>query len=250
MTETSTLRRPSSADLPLTGQDRALRVREMFARTVPRYDLMNRLMTAGQDLSWRRLTAAAARPRGAVALDLATGTGDLALELRRQGAKRVVGADYCLPMVEAAAAKFRHRRSTGISLAVGDALALPFVDGSFDCVTSGFLLRNVIDLEQALREMRRVLRPGGRVVALEITHAPPGLIGGVVRWYFRTIVPVLGRLLGSDSAAYRYLPASVDLFPTAAHLARLFEAAGFVDVRYRRLSLGCVAIHRGIVPRD
>ncbi len=248
MTQTSTRLRPRDADLPLTGEDRALRVREMFARIVPRYDLMNRLMTGGQDIHWRRLTAAAARPRGAVALDLATGTGDLALELRRQGAVRVVGADYCAPMVEAAAAKLRRRNSTRITLAVGDALALPFVDASFDCVTSGFLLRNVVDLERALGEMRRVLRPGGRIVALEITHAPPGPIGDFARWYFRSVVPVLGRLIGGDGAAYRYLPASVDRFPNPRRLAQLFEAAGFVDVRYRRLSLGCVAIHRGVVP--
>jgi demethylmenaquinone methyltransferase / 2-methoxy-6-polyprenyl-1,4-benzoquinol methylase len=249
MTRSSAPAAPRDADLPLAGEDRALRVREMFARIVPHYDLMNRLMTGGQDIYWRRLTAAAARPRGAVALDLATGTGDLALELYRQGAARVVGADYCAPMVEAAAVKLRRRRRTGITLAVGDALALPFADATFDCVTSGFLLRNVVDLEQALREMRRVLRPGGRIVALEITHAPLGPIGGFARWYFRTVVPVLGRLIGDDDAAYRYLPASVDLFPNARRLAQMFEAAGFADVHYRRLSLGCVAIHRGTIPR-
>ena len=250
MTPGSTRPLPRNADLPLTGADRALRVREMFARIVPHYDLMNRLMTGGQDVYWRRLAAEAARPRGAAALDLATGTGDLALELRRQGAASVVGADYCAPMVEAAAAKLRRRRATGITLAVGDALALPFADASFDCVTSGFLLRNVVDLEQALREIRRVLRPGGRIVALEITHAPPGPIGGFARWYFRTVVPMLGRLVGDDGAAYRYLPASVDLFPNAHRLAQHFEAAGFTDVHFRRLSLGCVAIHRGTVPSE
>jgi demethylmenaquinone methyltransferase/2-methoxy-6-polyprenyl-1,4-benzoquinol methylase len=219
----------------------------MFARIVPRYDLMNRIMTGGQDIGWRRLAARAARPKGAVALDLATGTGDLALELRRQGALRVIGADYCAPMLDAAAIKLSRQNATGISLSVGDALALPFVDASFDCVTSGFLLRNVVDLDQCLREMRRVLRPGGRVVALEITHPRLRPLGALASFHFQHVVPILGRLFGGDAAAYRYLPASLRAFPDADRLAERFRAAGFVDVRYRRLSFGCVAIHRGFV---
>jgi demethylmenaquinone methyltransferase/2-methoxy-6-polyprenyl-1,4-benzoquinol methylase len=220
----------------------------MFARIVPHYDLMNRVMTGGQDVGWRRAAVRAAAPRGAMALDLATGTGDLALELRRQGARRVVGVDYCIPMVDAAAAKLRRRHAERISLAVADALALPFPDAVFDCVTSGFLLRNVVDLDRCLCEMRRVLRSGGRVVALEITHSPPGPVGAFTRTYFRSVVPLLGHLLGDDSAAYRYLPASLDAFPDAGHLAAMFRAAGFVNVRFGRLSLGCVAIHVGRAP--
>jgi demethylmenaquinone methyltransferase/2-methoxy-6-polyprenyl-1,4-benzoquinol methylase len=220
----------------------------MFARIVPHYDLMNRVMTFGQDVGWRRAAARAAQPLDATALDLATGTGDLAFELRRQGAKRVIGVDYCMPMLDAATAKLGRRQDQEITLAVGDALALPFGDAAFDCVTSGFLLRNVVDLDRCLREMRRVLRPGGRVVALEITHAPRGPVGELTRFYFRTIVPQLGRLWGTDGAAYRYLPASLEVFPDADRLAAMFRAAGFADVRYRRLSLGCVAIHMGQVP--
>jgi demethylmenaquinone methyltransferase/2-methoxy-6-polyprenyl-1,4-benzoquinol methylase len=219
----------------------------MFGRIVPRYDLMNRLMTGGQDRAWRRQAAAAAGPRGALALDLATGTGDLALELRRQGARCVVAVDYCAPMLEAAAAKLERRSERGIKLVNGDALALPFRAGSFDCVTSGFLLRNVVDLDLCLREMHRILRPGGRVIALEITHPPPRSLGRLANRYFHALVPVLGGII-SDAAAYRYLPASLAIFPDAEVLAEQFRAAGFANVTYRRLGFGTVAIHVGEVP--
>lgn len=235
-------------ELPLSGVDRAQRVRTMFARIVPHYDLMNRIMSGGRDGHWRQVAAAAARPRGAVALDVATGTGDLALELCRQGARRVIAVDYCAPMLEAAAAKIQRHRLTRVSLAAGDALALPFPDAAFDCVTSGFLLRNVVDLDQCLGEMRRVLRPGGRMVALEITHPPRGAVGRLARLYLRAVVPWLGSLWGDDRAAYRYLPASLDGFPDADRLADRIRAAGFSDVYYHRLGLGSVAVHVGVAP--
>jgi demethylmenaquinone methyltransferase/2-methoxy-6-polyprenyl-1,4-benzoquinol methylase len=237
-----------NSELPLSGTDRALRVRDMFARIVPRYDLMNRMMSAGQDGAWRRKAAAAAQPRDVLALDLATGTGDLALELRRQGARRVIAVDYCTPMLEAAALKLTARSERGITLLTGDALGLPFNDDSFDCVTSGFLLRNVVDLDRCLREMHRVLRPGGRVVALEITHPPPRSFGRLAKRYFHSVVPIVGRIVSGDASAYRYLPASLDVFPDADVLAGRFRAAGFAEVSYRRLSFGAIAIHIGRVP--
>jgi demethylmenaquinone methyltransferase/2-methoxy-6-polyprenyl-1,4-benzoquinol methylase len=214
----------------------------MFARIVPCYDLMNRLMTAGQDVRWRQRAAARARPAGAYALDLATGTGDLALELRRQGAARVVGADYCEPMLAAAHAKLRTRGASDIELVVADALQLPFADATFDCVTSGFLLRNVVDLPHALREMRRVLRPGGRAVALELTHPPAGPLAAAFRLYFDGIMPRLGAIV-SNTSAYWYLADSLRPFPDADRLASLFREAGFNAVAYERVGLGALAIH-------
>lgn len=234
-------RRPE--EIPLCGPDRARRVREMFARIVPRYDLLNRLMTAGQDVAWRRRTALAAQPHGARALDLATGTGDLALELRWQGARRVVAADYCKPMLEAARGKLRRRGAEEIDLVLADALALPFADASFDCVTSGFLLRNVADLPLCLREMQRVLRPGGRAAVLELTPILPGPLYPPVTAYLHQLVPRLGGLLSGHADAYRYLAASVRSFPDADHLAAMFREAGFTEVTYHRLGLGSAAIH-------
>lgn len=222
---------------------RAAQVREMFGRIVPRYDLVNRLMTGGQDVRWRRVAAQAARPEGGVALDLATGTADLAVALLRLGASRVVAADFCVPMLYGAQRKLQAFEHRGIQLMAADALALPFDDASFDCVTSGFLLRNVVDLPLCLREMHRVLRPGGRAVSLDLTHMPPGPLVPLAGFYFRQVVPLLGRLVSGEGAAYRYLPSSLAGFPTADHLTDLFRDVGFGPVTYRRFGLGAIAIH-------
>ena len=229
--------------LPLAGEDRGAKVREMFARIVPRYDLMNRLMTLGMDGQWRRLTAKAARPQAGFALDLATGTGDLALELIEQGAAHVMAADFCAPMLEAARQKFARHSIPGIELVQADAMQLPFADQSFDCVTSGFLLRNVADLPKTLSEIHRVLRPGGRAVSLEITHMPPGPLSAAFQTYFDHAVPVIGGWISGDPMAYRYLPASVAAFPDADRLSEMLYRAGFRSVSYQRLGVGCVAIH-------
>src|SRR5579871_1343084 len=218
------------SDLPLSGPDRSQRVRTMFARIVPRYDLMNRVMTGGRDRTWRRIATELVHPRGAVALDLATGTGDFAVELRAQGARHVVAADYCAPMLEAAREKLQRRRVTGVELLMADALALPFQDRSFDVLTSGFLLRNAADLEQCLNEMRRVLRAGGRVAALELTPISETPLAPLIRFYCRQVLPRIGQLISGDAVAYQYLPASIDPFPDAERLAQYFRAAGFDDV--------------------
>ena len=229
------------------GEDKATRVRAMFGRIVPRYDLMNRIMTGGLDRRWRRRTAAAVRPAGARALDLATGTGDLALALVDAGARLVVGADFTLGMLAAARSKVAPvpRRPARILLCAGDALRLPFADDAFDCAVNGFLLRNVADLPRALAELHRVLMPGGRLGCLEITH-PPAALRPFFRLYFDGLVPVMGRLIAGDAAAYRYLPDSLRPFPTADRLARMLTAVGFADVRYQRLGLGTVALHTGV----
>jgi demethylmenaquinone methyltransferase/2-methoxy-6-polyprenyl-1,4-benzoquinol methylase len=231
------------------GDDAAGAVRAMFARIAPRYDLMNRLMTGGRDQAWRRAAARlAAPPPGSLALDLATGTGDLARALLAEPAVRgVVGVDVVEGMVRLARAKFAARGERRVRLVVGDALALPFADRSFGCVASAFLLRNLADLGGGLREMVRVTAPGGSVLALEITA--PTLPGWrqLFRLYFHRVVPAIGALVARSRDAYTYLPRSVDRFVTPDELARLMSAAGLRDVRVRRVGLGTVTIHVGRV---
>ena len=230
---------------PMLSKGKATQVRAMFARIVQHYDLMNTLMTGGMDRRWRRVAVRLCRPRGTTALDIATGTGELAMELVRQGARRVVGLDFCGPMLCAA-----RRKSLGlspaISLVAGDAMALPFADSSFDRIINGFLLRNVADLPRTLREMARVLRPGGRAVCLEITHPPSRLFGAVFRPFFYRLVPILGAAVTGDTQAYSYLPSSLVNFPDAPELARLMREAGFVEVSYHLLGFGAVAVHVGL----
>ena len=221
--------------------ERARAVSTMFTRIAGRYDLMNSVMTAGRHHAWRRATAraAAAAPRGPV-LDLATGTGDLAIALRAIDPTRVVvGADFSLGMLRQA------RRKVGIALAAADALRLPFADGAFACVVSAFLLRNLVDLDGGLREMARVTRPGGRIVALEITRVVVPVWGGIFGLYFRRVVPALGAMVARDRQAYTYLPASVDRFLTARQLAEAMERTGLHNVHWRSFGLGTVALHVG-----
>lgn len=221
---------------------RALRVRRMFGRIVPRYDLLNRLMSLGMDRRWRRQAAAAARPRGALALDVGTGTGDLALELWREGAARVVGVDFSPEMLAVASAKAA-ARGAGVSWALADALRLPFPAATFDCVASGFLLRNLADLPAGLAEMARVLRPGGRLVCLDITQPPAGPFGVLYRLYFHRLLPPLAGALSGDPAAYRYLSSSLQGFPDARALSALLADLGLTAVRVRLLGGGTVALH-------
>jgi demethylmenaquinone methyltransferase/2-methoxy-6-polyprenyl-1,4-benzoquinol methylase len=213
-------------------------VRTMFDRIAPVYDLMNRAMTAGLDLRWRRLTAAAAVRPGDRVLDAACGTGDLALADLRAGAGEVTGLDFAPRMLERA-----RRKSAEVSWVEGDLLALPFAAESFDAATIGFGVRNVSDLELGLRELRRVLVPGGRLAILEITH-PRGPLAPLLSLWFDRIVPLIGRLV-PGGAAYSYLPASVARFPPAEELARLLGAAGFSDVRTRLLGFSIVSLHVG-----
>jgi demethylmenaquinone methyltransferase / 2-methoxy-6-polyprenyl-1,4-benzoquinol methylase len=223
-------------------------VRTMFTRIAGRYDLMNSLMTGGRHHAWRRIAAAAvaAAPAG-LALDLATGTGDLALAVRAAAPGRVVvGADFSEAMLRLARAKLRARAVGDVPLLAADALALPFADKTFACVTSAFLLRNLADLAAGLEEMRRVTEPGGLVAALEITR--PGLPGWDTAFglYFNRLVPLIGAAVAGDRAAYTYLPRSVERFVTPAELALLMQRAGLREVRYRRLGLGTIALHVGV----
>jgi len=213
-------------------------VRSMFDRIAPVYDLMNRTMTAGLDLRWRRLAAAAAVRPGDRVLDAACGTGDLALADLRAGAASVTGLDFSARMLERA-----RKKAASVEWIEGDVLALPFADGSFDAATIGFGIRNVADLELGLRELHRVLRPGGRVAVLEITR-PRGPLAPLLSLWFDHVVPRLGRLAGGGEA-YRYLPASVARFPPAEELAELLTQVGFADVSTRLLACSIVSLHAG-----
>jgi demethylmenaquinone methyltransferase/2-methoxy-6-polyprenyl-1,4-benzoquinol methylase len=211
----------------------------MFARIVPRYDLMNRIMTLGRDRAWRRTTVQAVAPRpGSRALDLGCGTGDLTAELIDAGVPLAVGLDPVPGMLDAAKEKVSEGRWVE-----GDALRLPFSDGSFDCVISGFVMRNLADLPAALAEQRRVLQAGGRIGILELTPLRLPVVSQLFRLYFHVVVPLVGGIVTGDRSAYSYLPASVDRFPSADELARMMDQAGFKMVRYRRFMLGTVALH-------
>jgi len=221
----------------------------MFSRIARRYDLMNGLMTFGMHHAWRRAAAreTVPSPEGP-GLDLATGTGDLAFELSQIHRHRtIVGADFAHGMLTIAEEKRRAEDSGGrIRLVEADALSLPFEARTFAFVTSAFLLRNLADVKQGLAEMRRVSRPGGRVVALEITQADLPGWAPLFRAYFHHVVPRVGALVGGDREAYTYLPQSVDRFLTPPGLSTLMEEVGLRGVRYRRLGLGTIAIHSGI----
>jgi demethylmenaquinone methyltransferase/2-methoxy-6-polyprenyl-1,4-benzoquinol methylase len=221
----------------------------MFTRIAARYDLMNSLMTGGRHHAWRRRVAraAAAAPDGPV-LDLATGTADLALALRALDPRRlVVGADFSEGMLREGRAKLAARGERRVPLLAADALALPFRDGAFACVMSAFLLRNLEDLERGFREMRRVTRPGGLVLSLDIVRPATPAWDALFGVYFGKLVPAIGALVARDRQAYTYLPQSVDRFVTPPALARLMEKVGLRDVRYRRLGLGTIALHVGVV---
>ena len=212
-------------------------VQGMFDRIAPVYDVMNRVMTAGLDQRWRKLAVSEVVWPGDRVLDACCGTGDLAVEAERRGG-RVVGLDFSEPMLERARTK-----SGAIEWIQGDALALPFPDADFDAATVGFGVRNLADLEGGLKELARVLRPGGKLALLEITR-PHGILRPFFRLWFDVVVPLLGRVLPGGQA-YTYLPASVRRFPGPDDLSALLESAGFEVVRYRLLGGGIVALHVG-----
>ncbi len=228
-----------------TGEAKPAYVHHMFAAIAERYDLMNRLMTAGRDRAWRRYVVQMARlPSGGRLLDVATGTGDIGYEaLRQVPDARVVGLDFTREMMLVG----RRKGPPGaIAFVEGDALRIPFPDDTFDVVTSGFGMRNVADLSAAFAEQRRVARPGGRVICLEITPPRRGLWGLLYRLYFFHFVPLLGGLISGRRDAYTYLPLSTVRFPPPEALKAIMEEAGLRHVRYRRLMLGTVAVHIGI----
>jgi demethylmenaquinone methyltransferase/2-methoxy-6-polyprenyl-1,4-benzoquinol methylase len=230
----------------LTGQAKAKFVQSLFARIAARYDLMNRLISLGQDQGWRRDTVAAARPvPGGCAIDVAAGTGDLAIELARRSG-RVAAVDFTIEMLAIGRRKVAGLPERDrIRFVGGDALALPFEDDSFDCATTGFAMRNVADIEGAFREMCRVVRPGGWIACLELTRPTSEWIRRLYSVYFYRLVPLAGRLITRDPIAYTYLPHSLTVFLTADQLKVTMEAAGLVNVSYRRVNFGTIAVHVG-----
>jgi demethylmenaquinone methyltransferase / 2-methoxy-6-polyprenyl-1,4-benzoquinol methylase len=222
-------------------------VQKMFDDIAGRYDLMNRVMTLGQDQQWRRFVVKIAGDPGVGrTLDLATGTGDIAALMSATYAKaRVVGGDFSLNMLKEAKKRFADK---DIIWHACDANCLPFADGSFTSVTFGYLLRNVDDAGKVLREVHRVLKPGGKVVCLDTTPPAKNLLYPLVRLYFRFGIPVMGKLLADDVAAYAYLTGSTMDFYNAPALAEVFEGAGFTRVGYKKFMLGTIGVHWGEKP--
>jgi len=227
-------------------------VRQMFGRIARVYDFMNRLMTAGLDVRWRAFAVSKiALGPGQVGLDIGTGTGDLAIALAHASAPdaRVIGVDFTPEMLDIGRAKVE-RLGLGdrVEMRQGDGERLDFADGTFDACCSAFVVRNLADLPQGFREMLRVVKPGGRVVCLEMSHPYDPIFGAAFHLYFDRIVPLMGKLFGRAFEAYSYLPTSVSAFPDAPALKSLMEVAGWTDVRYFYRVGGVVAVHTGTKP--
>lgn len=231
----------------LQGQERAQYVQNMFARIAGRYDLMNRLMTGGQDIRWRRYVIQQANlPENGRLLDIATGTGDIALEGWHQvPGLQAVGGDFTLEMMQAGK-QIPERRP--IQWVGSDTLALPFPDNTFDAVASGFLMRNVIDVPGAFREQVRVTKPGGRVVVLESSPPKQNWLRPYILIHLNYVIPLLGKLITGESDAYRYLPDSTQQFKDPETLADIMRQTGLQNVTYKLFMFGTVAIHTGQKP--
>jgi demethylmenaquinone methyltransferase/2-methoxy-6-polyprenyl-1,4-benzoquinol methylase len=236
----------------LTGERRARFVQDMFSRIAARYDLMNRIMTAGQDVHWRKevIRRAALPPNGRL-LDLGAGTGDLAFECLRQFPTcRALAADFTLEMMNVGRAHSMDAPRQTVDWVAADAQRLPYPDETFDAVVSGFLLRNLGDVPKSLREQYRVLKPGGRIVCLDTTPPPHSALSPLINFYLRIVIPFLGGLIAGQREAYQYLPASTDSFLEPERLAVRLMAAGFQRVGFRRKMFGAIAIHWGIKIRN
>lgn len=224
-------------------------IRRMFAGIAPRYDLLNRLLSAGRDRYWRREAVAQAQlPPGGLALDVCTGTADIAIELARQfpSARSIIGVDFCLPMLRLGDDKVsRSGLAHRVILQAASAEALPFSADTFDAAIVAFGIRNLADRRRGLAELNRVLRPGGRGIVLEFATPQQPMFGQLYRLYFHRVLPWLGGMISGDQGAYSYLPASVSTFPSPRELARLMEEVGFQEVRFRAMTCGIVALHVG-----
>jgi demethylmenaquinone methyltransferase/2-methoxy-6-polyprenyl-1,4-benzoquinol methylase len=228
----------------LTGSERAKYVQSMFGRIAHRYDLLNRLMTFGQDVGWRKVAVDRLEVQdGETVLDLGAGTGDLAFEVaRRHPGAFVVASDFTAEMVLVG-----KRRPEGgqVAWVIADAMHLPFASECAGAVVSGYLLRNVPDVAQTLQEQQRVLKPGGRAASLDTTPPRKNLLRPFLEFYLHRVIPILGRLVAGDAEAYTYLPSSTEQFLTAENLADRFERAGFGGVDFVRKMFGTMAIHWG-----
>lgn len=234
------------ADRIATPQGKRRYVRALFATIADRYDFITVFLSYGQDRRWKqRLVAIAAPSAGSRALDLATGTGDIAFACAERGA-RVVGLDITARMIELAREKQRQRRAPSLQLVVGDMLALPFPSASFDLVTTGYGLRNVPDLAQAIEEIRRVLKPGGQMLSLDFNRPPNAIVRAVYLAYLTIVGGAIGWLLHRDADTYRYIPASIRQYPGAHGVAGLMRERGFSRTQYHRVLGGLMAIHHAV----
>ncbi len=226
-------------------------VQKMFSDIAPRYDLLNRLLSCGQDQYWRKRAVTRLSPQsGERFLDIATGTADVALEIIRnvpKGAVQVVGMDFSEKMLELARQKIDSLdKANSIQLECGSAESLPFEDNSFDGTTTAFGIRNFSDIGRSLREMHRVLKPGGRCVILEFSLPRNPILNALYRFYFEWLLPKVGRLISKHPSAYTYLPETVAAFPVRKEFSSLMQQAGFMNVTYKELTLGIVILYTGI----
>lgn len=231
----------------LSGDDSARYVQGMFAQIASRYNLMNRVMTVGQDSGWRRRVVKLAQlPPDGVMLDIATGTGDIAYEaLRQHPDLKVFGGDFTLEMMRVGKNDPARKSVRWVG---ADTLALPFPDATFHAVTSGFLMRNVIDVPAAFIEQLRVTKPGGRVVVLESSPPKDNFLRPFIIFHLNTIIPMLGRVISGHPEAYRYLPDSTQQFQEPESLVRIMRDAGLVNVGFEMFMFGTIAIHFGQKP--
>jgi demethylmenaquinone methyltransferase/2-methoxy-6-polyprenyl-1,4-benzoquinol methylase len=233
--------------------DASKRVREMFTHIAPRYDLLNHLLSMQLDRLWRahvtRRLAPTLNRSEALVLDLCCGTGDLALSFVRAGKARVIGADFAHPMlvraIEKSAQQVKGGAGRSIPFLEADALGLPFAGNSFDLVSTAFGFRNLANYENGLREIYRVLKPGGTIAILEFTEPPDHLLGRAYRWYFCNVLPRIGRMLSGDAEAYKYLPKSVSLFMRPKPLMELMSAVGYTAVEFTTYTFCTVCLHLG-----
>lgn len=244
---------PSGSDdgvLPTAGQDGkdAALVQAMFDRVARRYDVANAVLSLGQDRHWRRVTADAAGPAGGVVLDVASGPGEVAIELLRRGARHVVAADLSLGMLREGVRRHPDAERIGLSFVAADATRLPFADDSFDAVTISFGLRNVVEPTTALAEFARVARPGARLVIAEFAAPTWAPFRRLYLEYLMKALPRIAEVVSSDPRAYTYLAESIRAWPDRATIARWMHDAGWQRVRVKDLSGGIVAVHRGHLP--
>jgi len=226
-------------------------VRRMFSSIAGKYDFLNRFFSLGIDVRWRRELASEISGTGQrPVLDVATGTGDVSLAMAEKDpeGRLIVGTDFSLPMLKVGAGKIAGSRASRIRLAAGDAYALPFRQNVFDAVTIAFGLRNLDHRVDGMKEMFRVLAPGGRLVILEFSPMERPLVGPFFRFYFHRVMPLIGGIISGNSSAYHYLPESVERFPDPVALSGEMLEAGFSGVRYRPLTLGIAYLHTGIKP--
>jgi len=253
MAEPGTLPTGTQPEGAKSQEEASRQVREMFSRIAPRYDLLNHLLSGQMDRLWRARTARELKPilerPDALVLDLCCGTGDLAFSLQRQAKARILGADFSHTMLVRACEKARAWDGAApMPFLEADALRLPFADGSFDLVTSAFGFRNLANYEDGLREIFRVLKPGGTLGILEFSEPAPGLMGDAYRFYTRRVLPVIGGWISGDASAYSYLPKSVARFFRPDEFASVLSKVGYTQVRYHLMTLRSVALHLAVRP--